>query len=72
MTDRQATIAIIGGGFSGAAIAWHLARDARVAGTRVVVIEPRATLGQGLAYSPGEPAYRINVPASKMSLDAGD
>lgn len=72
MTDSKATIAIIGGGFSGAAIAWHLARDARAERARVVIVEPRAHLGQGLAYSPGEPAYRINVPASKMSLDAGD
>ena len=59
-------VAILGGGFSGAATAFHLAR-ARVA-AEIVVVEPREALGQGLAYSTTEPAHRINVPAAKMSL----
>ncbi len=66
------TIAIIGGGFTGAAIAWHLARGVGMPATRIVVIEPRAQIGGGLAYSPSDPAFRINVPAGKMSLDAED
>lgn len=73
MTEQQGpTVAIIGGGFTGAAIAWHLARDGGLPPTRIVVVEPRPRLGGGLAYSAADPAFRINVPAAKMSLDAGD
>jgi len=66
------TIAIIGGGFTGAAIAWHLARLGVAPASRIVVVEPRDTIGAGLAYSATDPAFRINVPAAKMSLDARD
>lgn len=62
-------VAIIGGGFSGAAVALHLTR---ILGwerpVRIVAFEPRARLGAGLAYDTAEPAHRINVPAFKMSL----
>ncbi|MCL6706278.1 FAD/NAD(P)-binding protein [Pseudomonas sp. R2.Fl] len=62
-------VAVIGGGFSGAALAIHLRR--RYGGRsplRIVVFEPRERLGLGLAYGTREPAHRINVPAGKMTL----
>lgn len=63
-------IAIVGGGFSGAALAWHLRRMNVTAD--IIVIEPRADLGCGLAYATPDPAHRINVPATRMILDADD
>lgn len=59
-------IAILGGGFAGAAIAWNLAEAGVEAD--ITVIDPLPELGRGLAYSTREPAHRINVPASQMSL----
>lgn len=58
--------AIVGGGFTGALTAWHLARHAP--DTQIVVIEPRDRLGAGLAYSTTDPSHRINVPASRMTM----
>src|ERR1700741_5235224 len=59
------TIAIIGGGVSGTLTAYNLIR--RRAQAKVILIDPRANLGLGLAYS--TPSYRhlLNVPAGKIS-----
>ncbi|TCW11748.1 putative NAD(P)/FAD-binding protein YdhS [Raoultella sp. BIGb0138] len=60
-------IAIVGGGFSGAAVAIHLLRLAPER-LRVTLLEPRAVPGAGVAYSTVEPSHRINVPAARMQL----
>ncbi|VUS35803.1 hypothetical protein SB6419_02492 [Klebsiella spallanzanii] len=60
-------VVIIGGGFSGAAVAIHLLRLVP-AGGRVTLLEPRETPGAGVAYSTTEPSHRINVPAARMQL----
>ena len=64
----RAVVAILGGGVSGAATAFHLARLTSPAELGIVVVEPRAALGCGLAYSTEDTAHRINVPAARMTL----
>ena len=70
MVTNPKTIAIVGGGFTGGTIAYHLAQAGAEA--RILVFEPRRRLGGGLAYDTRDAAYRINVPAAKMSLIPGD
>jgi uncharacterized NAD(P)/FAD-binding protein YdhS len=59
------TIAIIGGGVSGALTAYHLLRQSVDA--RVIVIDPRPELGLGLAYSTPSLRHLLNVPVDKIS-----
>ena len=70
MTLQQTSrlrVVIIGGGFSGASLAWQLAELQVHA--NVTVVEPRSQLGRGLAYSSAEAVHRINVPAHRMTMD---
>ncbi|AVA21949.1 MULTISPECIES: FAD/NAD(P)-binding protein [unclassified Rhizobium] len=69
--DRP-VIAIIGGGISGAAVAFHLLQSEALQPGQLFIFEPRARLGAGLAYDTRDPAHRINVPAAKMSLFPDD
>lgn len=67
----MARVAIVGGGFTGAAVAVHLARQA-TAPLSVTILEPRPRLGGGVAYSSTDPAHRTNVAAARMSLFSDD
>jgi uncharacterized NAD(P)/FAD-binding protein YdhS len=64
------TLAIVGGGVSGALVAAHLLRRAS-AGTRIVLVERRPPAGPGVAYHTDCAAHLLNVPAGQMSLFPG-
>jgi uncharacterized NAD(P)/FAD-binding protein YdhS len=66
LTARPYTVAIVGGGFSGAVfgLKLHLARPE----WRVVIIEPKRMLGRGLAYGACGPQHLLNVPVSRMEV----
>ena len=57
---------VVGGGASGALAAMQLLRHGD-AGLSVTVVEPRAELAQGAAFSTLDPWHRLNVPAATMS-----
>jgi uncharacterized NAD(P)/FAD-binding protein YdhS len=63
--ESTKTIAIIGGGVSGALTAFHLVRQEAQA--RVILIDQRPDLGLGLAYSTPSLRHLLNVPAGKIS-----
>lgn len=65
VADDGCAIAIVGGGCSGVLVAAQLLRNGF--GGRVIIIEPRAKLGRGLAYSTPFARHLLNVPAGKMS-----
>jgi len=62
---RKYTIGIVGGGAAGALAAVALLRRSKFA--HAIIIEPRAQLGRGVAYSTDCPLHLLNVPAAKMS-----
>lgn len=64
MTRRR--VAIVGGGFSGSALAAQLARRGRAA-PDIVLIEKRPRFGPGLAYSTRDSAHLLNVRAGNLS-----
>jgi uncharacterized NAD(P)/FAD-binding protein YdhS len=69
--NEKLTIAIIGGGFSGATMAAQLLRHAAQP-LSVVVIERASTRGRGVAYSTMHGWHLLNVPAGDMSAFAED
>ncbi len=72
MPPRAPRVAIVGGGFAGAAFALHLIRANGAAPLAIDIYEPRPLLGAGLAYSSGDPEHRINVAAARMAVIADD
>ena len=63
--NQPASVAIIGGGASGAIAATQLIRHATRA-LKIVFVEPRANLGSGIAYSTEFDSHLLNVPAGNM------
>ena len=67
--DRTPTVVVVGGGFSGTMAAAQTLRRASQAGldVKVVLVERRGAIGEGVAYSTREPVHLLNVPAGRMS-----
>lgn len=74
MKTKVRTIAIVGGGYSGALTAVNLLRNADSRPLRVLLIEKEAVVARGLAYRFGDDNLLLNVPAGNMSAlaDAPD
>ena len=66
-STRNADVLIIGGGLSGTLLAMQLLR--LPGQRRLLVIEPRAELGRGEAYSAVELGHTLNGNAARMSVD---
>ncbi|MBD1910879.1 MULTISPECIES: FAD/NAD(P)-binding protein [unclassified Leptolyngbya] len=66
-TTSVPTVAIIGGGFSGAMVAMHLLRRARVP-LSIYLIERQSQVGQGVAYSSPLDCHVMNVPVGSLRL----
>ncbi|MFJ2479552.1 FAD/NAD(P)-binding protein [Pseudomonas sp. NPDC087598] len=64
---QRADILIIGGGLSGSMLAVQLLR--LPAQRKILIIEPRAELGRGEAYSAVELGHTLNGNAARMSVD---
>lgn len=60
-------VVIIGGGFSGTALAIHLIRRGKPA-LRVTLVESRERLGRGIAYSTNVDEHVLNTRPGAMSL----
>jgi uncharacterized NAD(P)/FAD-binding protein YdhS len=69
MNSRSRTIAIVGAGFSGTALAYRLLRSAHATPMHIVLIERANRFGCGLAYSERAAGTTVNVPAARMSID---
>ncbi|MGJ0452107.1 MAG: FAD/NAD(P)-binding protein [Methylocystis sp.] len=65
-SDDAPTVVIVGGGFSGSKTAAQILRRAD-APLRVVLVERRGAVGEGVAYATREPMHLLNVPAGRMS-----
>jgi len=65
------SIAIVGGGASGALMTAHLLKCAGDA-IPLTLVEPRAQIGRGLAYATENASHRLNVRASNMSAFPDD
>lgn len=64
---KYSSIAIVGGGASGALVAMQIARQAKLP-VRVLLYEPDRP-GAGVAYGTRSLSHLLNVPAGRMSAD---
>lgn len=63
--EHTPTVVVVGGGFSGTMVAAQLLRSGIP--LRVMLVERRGAVGEGVAYSTREMEHLLNVPAARMS-----
>lgn len=68
-SSEPACVAVVGLGFSGAAVAIHLMRGLP-RGARLLLIEPAPRRARGLAYGTRCASHWLNVPAGRLGLEA--
>ncbi len=68
LDEGRARVVIVGGGYTGAAVAVQLANAVgeRIA---ITIVEPREEVGCGMAYSTRDPDHRLNGPLDNHLLD---
>lgn len=68
-SDSTPTVVVVGGGFSGTMTAAQIVRCASETGKkiRVLIVERRGAVGEGLAYGTRDIQHLLNVPAGRMS-----
>lgn len=70
--DAARTIAVVGGGFSGAVTAIQLMRLASPEGVHVKLVNKSGRMARGIAYGTRSSLHVLNVPAGNMSALAND
>lgn len=68
MSSAGPTVAVVGMGFSGTAVAVHLARGLP-RGSRLLLLEQGGLWARGLAYGSSCSSHWLNVPAGRLGLD---
>jgi uncharacterized NAD(P)/FAD-binding protein YdhS len=66
MNIAAKTVAIVGGGFSGAVFGLKL--HLKCPDWRIIIAEPKKNLGRGVAYGACGPHHLLNVPVSRMEI----
>jgi uncharacterized NAD(P)/FAD-binding protein YdhS len=68
MGRHAEVVTVVGGGASGVLVAHQLLRQATTP-IRVIVVEPRAELGRGVAYGTSNPLHLLDVRAGCMGAE---
>ncbi|RSM44900.1 adenylyl-sulfate kinase [Amycolatopsis balhimycina DSM 5908] len=69
-TADSRSIVVVGAGAAGVLTVQRLSAVSH--GHEIVVVDPAADTGRGVAYATSEPAHLLNAPAGRLSTDATD
>lgn len=70
-SKKRVRIVIVGGGFCGVAVAWHLRQQMPPSvALELSIVERCPPVGRGIAYAKADSHFLLNTPVEEMSLDA--